>query len=104
MLKAVGVAAILAVLLVISTAEILDRSSQIKVLNTEISAHKASMANLQAALEDRELERKEVANRFALIAKGIQELKDNDEKILEWASTPIPDGVVDFMRENRPNW
>ncbi len=104
MLKALGAIAVLTVLLLLAASEILDRGSEIKALKYEVIEYKERMESLNAAVEARETERRELNKRLSAIISGIEELKRNDKEILEWATTPIPDGVVDFMRKNRPVW
>lgn len=104
MFKAVAVIGVLLVLLAAAAFEILDRGREIKSLEYEVLASKERIESLNAAINEREVERRELNKRLAVIASGIEELKQNDEEILEWAAAPIPSAVADFMRKNRPVW
>lgn len=104
MFKTIAAVGVLVVLLLLAVYEIVDRGAEIKGLRYEVIAAGERMKSLNAAIDSREAERRELNKRLSIIISGVEELKRNDEKILEWADTPIPDGVVEFMRENRPIW
>ena len=83
MFKTIATVGVLIVLLLLAVYEIVDRGAEIKDLRYEVIEYKERMESLNAAVEAREAERRELNKRLSAIISGIEELKRNDKEILE---------------------